>query len=60
MWQHWMQKLENLFAAVAFAEEGEFDMARQFADQGSASNGQQSTGKGRQVKPVRGREAPVH
>jgi hypothetical protein len=60
MWQLWMQKLENLFAAVAFAEEGEFEMARQFADQGPTRGGQATPDKDRRVKPVRGREAPAH
>jgi len=31
MWTTWMQRLETLFVAVAFAEAGEFDTARLIA-----------------------------
>ena len=31
MWSTWMQRLETLFVAVAFAEAGEFDTARLIA-----------------------------
>lgn len=33
MWQKAMKKLENLFTAVTFAQAGEFDAARQWAEQ---------------------------
>lgn len=40
-----MEKIENMFAAAALAEEGEFDTARRMADEGSASAGKGTSGK---------------
>ncbi len=39
------KKLESLFAAVAFAEEGEFETARQVVRESERTEGQAVTGR---------------
>jgi hypothetical protein len=60
MWQRLMYKLENLFAAVAFAEAGEFDAARELAEREPPQSGKGAKPTKTRHKPVARREAPAH
>lgn len=58
----WSKKLENLFSATAFAEEGEFETAREIAAENDGPAGSSTVSNTRpatrNVSPIKPRRAP--